>query len=76
MDFQNREIKAESAYPILADFLYEAIFAPEGHRKAAKVYYRTAKSCEHRLLILEKWMTGVWLRKGRKRLWVQYGCVL
>lgn len=35
MDFQIREIR-ESEYPILADFLYEAIFVPEGIEKPPK----------------------------------------
>lgn len=35
MDYQIREI-TESEYPILADFLYEAIFIPEGMDKPPK----------------------------------------
>lgn len=35
MDYQIREIR-ESEYPILADFLYEAIFVPEGMKKPPK----------------------------------------
>lgn len=35
MDYQIREIR-ESEYPILADFLYEAIFIPEGMKKPPK----------------------------------------
>lgn len=32
MDYQIREIR-ESDYPILADFLYKAIFIPKGMKK-------------------------------------------
>lgn len=32
MDYQIRELR-ENEYPILADFLYEAIFIPKGARK-------------------------------------------
>lgn len=32
MDYRIREIK-ESEYPVLTDFLYEAIFIPEGTEK-------------------------------------------
>lgn len=35
MDYQIREIR-ESEYPILADFLYEAIFIPKGMKKPPK----------------------------------------
>lgn len=35
MDYQIREIK-ESEYPVLPDFLYEAIFIPEGTEKPSK----------------------------------------
>ena len=35
MDYQIREIR-ESEYPILSDFLYEAIFIPEGAEKPPK----------------------------------------
>lgn len=35
MDYQIREIR-ESEYPILSDFLYEAIFIPEGMKKPPK----------------------------------------
>ncbi len=35
MDYKIREIK-ESEYPILPDFLYEAIFIPEGMKKLSK----------------------------------------
>ncbi len=35
MDYQIREIK-ESEYPILSDFLYEAIFIPKGMEKPPK----------------------------------------
>ncbi|MDO4318811.1 MAG: GNAT family N-acetyltransferase [Lachnospiraceae bacterium] len=35
MDYQIREIK-ESEYPILSEFLYEAIFIPEGTKKPPK----------------------------------------
>lgn len=35
MDYKIREIK-ESEYPILSDFLYEAIFIPEGMEKPPK----------------------------------------
>lgn len=35
MDYQIREIR-ENEYPILADFLYEAIFIPEGMEKPPK----------------------------------------
>lgn len=35
MDYQIREIR-ENEYPILADFLYEAIFIPKGTRKPPK----------------------------------------
>ena len=35
MDYQIREIK-ENEYPILSDFLYEAIFIPEGMEKPPK----------------------------------------
>ncbi len=35
MDYQIREIR-ESEYPILSDFLYEAIFIPEGMNKPPK----------------------------------------
>lgn len=35
MDYQIREIRA-SEYPILSDFLYEAIFIPEGMEKPPK----------------------------------------
>lgn len=35
MDYQIREIK-ENEYPILADFLYEAIFIPKGMKKPPK----------------------------------------
>lgn len=35
MDYQIREIR-ENEYPILADFLYEAIFIPEGIEKPPK----------------------------------------
>lgn len=35
MDYQIRKIR-ESEYPILADFLYEAIFIPKGMKKASK----------------------------------------
>lgn len=35
MDYQIREIR-ESEYPILADFLYEAIFIPKGMKKPLK----------------------------------------
>ncbi len=35
MDYQIREIR-ESEYPILSDFLYEAIFIPEGMEKPPK----------------------------------------
>lgn len=35
MDYKIREIK-ESEYPVLSDFLYEAIFIPEGMKKPSK----------------------------------------
>ncbi len=35
MDYQIREIK-ENEYPVLSDFLYEAIFIPEGMNKPPK----------------------------------------
>lgn len=35
MNYKIREIR-ESEYPILADFLYEAIFIPEGMEKPPK----------------------------------------
>ncbi len=35
MDYQIREIR-ESEYPILSDFLYEAIFIPKGTEKPPK----------------------------------------
>lgn len=35
MDYQIREIK-KSEYPVLADFLYEAIFIPEGMEKPSR----------------------------------------
>lgn len=35
MDYRIREIK-ESEYPVLSDFLYEAIFIPEGTEKPSK----------------------------------------
>lgn len=35
MDYQIREIR-ENEYPILSDFLYEAIFIPEGMKKPPK----------------------------------------
>lgn len=35
MDYQIREIR-ENEYPILSDFLYEAIFIPEGMEKPPK----------------------------------------
>lgn len=35
MDYQIREIR-ESEYPILSDFLYEAIFIPQGMKKPPK----------------------------------------
>lgn len=39
MDYQIREIR-ESEYPILSDFLYEAIFIPEGMEKPPKSIIR------------------------------------
>ncbi len=35
MDYKIREIK-ESEYPVLSDFLYEAIFIPEGTKKPSR----------------------------------------
>ena len=35
MDYQIREIR-ENEYPVLSDFLYEAIFVPEGMEKAPR----------------------------------------
>lgn len=35
MNYKIREIK-ESEYPVLSDFLYEAIFIPEGTEKPSK----------------------------------------
>lgn len=39
MDYQIREIR-EKEYPILSDFLYEAIFIPEGMKKPPKSVIR------------------------------------
>ncbi len=61
MDYQIREIK-ESEHQILPNFLYEAIFIPEG-RKSHQSLSLNSQSCKYMLLILERKMIGVWLRK-------------
>lgn len=42
MDYKIREIR-ESEYPILSDFLYEAIFIPEGMKKPPKSITRQSE---------------------------------
>lgn len=50
MDYRIREIK-EIEYPILADFLYEAIFIPEGMKKRQSLLSNSQR-CKYILLIL------------------------
>lgn len=61
MDCRIREIK-DIEYPVLADFLYEAIFIIEGMKKRQSLL-SNSQSCKYILLILENQMIGVWLRK-------------
>lgn len=74
MGYQIRKIR-ENDYPILADFLYEAIFIPEGIEKPPK---SIIEKPELQVYIADfgKKMIGVWMLKQKKRLWAQCGCVL
>ena len=56
MNYIIREIKEEE-YPILSDFLYEAIFIPESMEKPPKAIMNS-RSCKYILPILEKKMIG------------------
>ncbi len=44
MDYQIRKIK-ENEYPILPDFLYEAIFIPDGMEKPSKSIIEHVLKC-------------------------------
>lgn len=57
MDYRIREIK-EIKYPVFADFLYEAIFIPEGMKKHQSLL-SNSQSCKYILLILENQMIAV-----------------
>ena len=61
MDYKIREIK-ESEYPVLSDFLYEAVFIPEQMEKPPK---SIIEQPELQVYIADfgKAMIGAWLRK-------------
>lgn len=73
MDYQIREIR-ENEYPILSDFLYEAIFIPEGVEKPPRsiieqpelqVYIADFGKADDRCLVAEtkeKIVGAVWVR--------------
>lgn len=56
MNYIIREIKEEE-YPILSDFLYEAIFIPESMESRQRLSLNS-RSCKYILPILEKKMIG------------------
>lgn len=73
MDYQIREIR-ENEYPILSDFLYEAIFIPEGMEKPPKsiieqpelqIYVKDFGKADDWCLVVEakeKIVGAVWVR--------------
>ena len=61
MDYKIRQIK-ESEYPVLSDFLYEAIFIPEEMEKLPKSIVEQPELQVY-ILILGKQTIGAWLRK-------------
>ena len=56
IDYKIREIK-ESEYPVLSDFLYEAIFIPKGMKKRQNLLLNS-QSFKYKSLILEEQMIG------------------
>lgn len=74
MDYRIREIK-ECEYSVLSDFLYEAIFIPEGTKKPSK---SIIKYPELQVYVADFGKEDDWclVAEIKRRLRVQYGCVL
>lgn len=74
MNYKIREIK-ESEYPVLSDFLYQAIFISEGMEKTSKSIIEQPKM---QIYVVDFGKADDWclVAEIKEKIVVQCGCVL
>lgn len=73
MEYTIRKMK-QSEYPLLEDFLYEAIFVPEGMKPPARSILKTPELQVYTADFGSQTADQRWRRRRTENLWGPYGC--